>query len=223
MDVFVTGGTGYIGSVLIVELAERGHQVRALVRPGSERKLPVVAQPVVGNALDAESYVDQLGAGDTLVHLVGVPHPSPAKGAQFRAIDLPSGLAAVVAAKKAGVRHLIYVSVAHPAPVMKAYIAVRVQVEQAIRDAGLNATILRPWYVLGPGHWWPYLILPFYKLFEFLPPMREGAQRLGLVTLAAMVGALVRSVEEPAQGVRVVEVPDICNLRHGDTEAQRIA
>jgi uncharacterized protein YbjT (DUF2867 family) len=193
------------------------------VRPGSERKLPAGAQPVLGNALDAESYADKLSAGDTLVQLVGVPHPSPAKAAQFRAIDLPSGLAAVAAAKRAGVRHLVYVSVAHPAPVMKAYIAVRAQVEQAIRDAGLNATILRPWYVLGPGHWWPYLVLPVYKLLELVPATRDGAQRLGLVTLGEMVAALVRAVEEPAQGVRVVEVPEIRNVRHGDAETKRRA
>ena len=38
--VFVTGGTGYLGRPLIRELLIRGHTVRALVRPGSEKKLP---------------------------------------------------------------------------------------------------------------------------------------------------------------------------------------
>jgi uncharacterized protein YbjT (DUF2867 family) len=58
----------------------------------------------------------------------------------------------VSAAKEAGVRHFIYLSVAHPAPMMQAYLEVRIECEQAIQVAGLNATILRPWYVLGPGH-----------------------------------------------------------------------
>ena len=39
--VFVTGGTGYVGRPLITQLLERSHAVQALVRPGSERKLPV--------------------------------------------------------------------------------------------------------------------------------------------------------------------------------------
>lgn len=39
-DVFVAGGTGYIGSRLLPLLLSRGHRVRALARPGSERKLP---------------------------------------------------------------------------------------------------------------------------------------------------------------------------------------
>jgi uncharacterized protein YbjT (DUF2867 family) len=151
-----------------------------------------------------------------------VPHPSPAKGKDFRAIDLPSGLAAVQAAKQAQV-HLVYVSVAHPAPMMKAYIEVRLQVEQAIHDAALNATVLRPWYVMGPGHRWPCLLIPFYKVCEWIPATREGAQRLGLVTQPQMVAALVRAVENPARGVRVVEVPEIRKgvFHHGDTEAWR--
>jgi len=52
-NVFVTGGTGYVGRPLIEQLASRGHQVRGLVRPGSEAKLPRVAEPIVGSALDS--------------------------------------------------------------------------------------------------------------------------------------------------------------------------
>ena len=62
--------------------------------------------------------------------------------------------------RSAGVQHFVYISVAHPAPMMKAYIEVRSQCEAMIRQSGMNATILRPWYVLGPGHRWPYLLLP---------------------------------------------------------------
>ena len=78
-----------------------------------------------------------------------------------------------------------------------------------IQDRQLNATVLRPWYVLGPGHRWPYALLPFYKLAEWLPFTRDGAHRLGLVTLRQMVLALVEAVEKPAPGVRIVGVPEI--------------
>jgi uncharacterized protein YbjT (DUF2867 family) len=101
------------------------------------------------------------------------------------------------------------VSVAQPAPVMKAYQEVRAEVETLLRESGMRATVLRPWYVLGPGHRWPYLLLPFYKLMERLPSKRETALRLGLVTHAQMVAALVRAVEDPAADFRVVNVPEI--------------
>ncbi len=144
-----------------------------------------------------------------MIHLIGVPHPSPAKAAQFRAIDLPSVQVAVKAASDAGVRHFIYLSVAQPAAMMQEFIAVRAEGEALIRTSGMNATFVRPWYVLGPGHWWPYALLPFYKIAEVLPPTRESARRLGLVTISQMLKALVWSVENPANDVRIIDVPRI--------------
>jgi uncharacterized protein YbjT (DUF2867 family) len=208
--VFVTGGTGYVGRALIPALAHKGHPVHALARPGSEGKLPPSAIPVRGDALEADTYAAAIPAGATLVHLIGTPHPNPAKAAEFRNVDLASIRAATTAAGRAGVRHLIYVSVAHPAPVMKAYIAARTEGEALVRDSGIPATILRPWYVLGPGHRWPYVLLPFYALLRLIPATRAGAERLGMVTLSQMVAALARAVDEPPKtGARIVEVPEI--------------
>ena len=100
-------------------------------------------------------------------------------------------------------------SVAHPAPVMQAYIAVRTKGEALIRSAGLSATILRPWYVLGPGHWWPGMLLPAYWIMERIPGTRESTRRLGLVTLRQMIAALADAADRPCDGVRVMEVPEI--------------
>lgn len=208
--VFVAGGTGYIGRPLVATLLARGHGVRALVRPGSERKLPPASLPVVGNALDAASFRHSIAPAKTFVQLVGVSHPSPAKAVQFRSVDLASVRTSAEAAASAGVEHFVYVSVAQPAPViMKSYAAVRARGEAIIRATGMNATFLRPWYVLGPGHWWPYTLVPAYWLLERIPATRQTAKRLSLVTLAQMVTALVEAIENPPRGVRIVEVPEI--------------
>ena len=207
--VFITGATGFMGRALIAALLPRGHQVPALVRKGPEGKLPPGCTAVVGNALEKDSYAGQVAPADTFVQLVGVTHPNPAKANEFRQVDLASARTAVAAAVEAGIQHFVYVSVAQPAPVMKAYIAVRAECEQMIRASGLNATILRPWYVLGPGRRWPYLLLPMYWLLELLPPTRETARRLGLVTREQMVAALVVAIENPCQGVRILSVPEI--------------
>jgi len=213
-SVFVTGGTGYLGGPLVERLLAQGRTVHALVRRGSEGKLPPGAEPVFGDALDAATFSDAIPKGAAIVHLVGTPHPSPAKAAEFVRVDLASIRATATAAPRAGARHLIYVSAAHPAPVMKAYIAVRVAGEALVAATGIPATILRPWYVLGPGHLWPYALLPFYALFRSIPATRDGALRLGLVTHAAMVDTLVRAVENPpGSGVRVIEVPEIRESR----------
>ena len=205
-----------MGRALIGELMARGHEVRALVRRGSEGKLTAGVEAVVGDPLDESSFAASVAPSDTFVQLVGVPRPSPAKAREFREIDLVSGRASVAAARGAGIKHFVYVSVAQPAPVMKAYQAVRAEVESLLRESGMPATVLRPWYVLGPGHRWPYMLVPFYWLMERLPSKRETAQRLGLVTHAQMIAALLRAVEEPAEDFRVVTVPEIRMMNADD-------
>ena len=74
---------------------------------------------------------------------------------------------------------------------MRAYIAARQEGEALVAASGIPATVLRPWYVLGPGHRWPYLLLPFYALLRWLSSTRASAERLGLVTRPAMIAALV--------------------------------
>jgi nucleoside-diphosphate-sugar epimerase len=207
--VFITGGTGYLGSNLIPALLERGHRVRVLVRPHSKGKVTAGCEVVSGDPLHANSYRNLIRPADTFIHLVGVPHPSPSKGEQFRLVDLVAAREAIQVASELGMQHFIYLSVAQPAPIWKAYVAVRAECEQMIHQVHLNSTILRPWYVLGPGHRWPYVLLPLYKLMELLPFTRSGAQRLGLVRLEQMVLAMVAAVEAPAFGVRIVEVPGI--------------
>lgn len=210
--IFLTGGTGYLGSRLASLLRSRGHEVRALVRPGSEHKLPPGCEAVTGDALHGFSYAGRVAPADTFVHLVGVSHPSPSKAQEFLRVDLASVAAAVPAAVTAGVAHFVYVSVAHPAPTMQAYIAARSRAEEIIRESGMAATLLRPWYVLGPGHWWPAVLLPMYWLGELIPTTRDGARRLGLVTLRQMLAALLHAVEEPVSGIRVIDVPHIKQL-----------
>jgi uncharacterized protein YbjT (DUF2867 family) len=208
--VFVTGATGYLGSRLVPRLVARGHSVRALVRPNKVGKLPPGCEPVPGDALIEETFAGAVRESDTFVQLVGVAHPGPSKAPLFRTVDLASALASISAARRAGVSHFVYVSVAQPAPVMRAYVAARAEAELALRESGLRATVLRPWYVLGPGHRWPYALLPLFALLKRLPPTRDTARRLGFVTLAQMLTALVRAVEEPPEaGVRIVTAEEI--------------
>lgn len=207
--ILMTGATGYLGRPLTSLALARGHQVRAFVRPGSESRVPAGAQVVSGDVFSPDQLARALSPGDSLVHLVGTPRPSPAKAQQFLAVDLASIRAAADAAARAAIAHIVYVSVAHPAPMMKAYIAARSEGEALVRATGIPATILRPWYVLGPGHWWPYALLPFYKLFEQIPSKRESALRLGLVTHRQMISALMRAIEDGPEGAGVREVPDI--------------
>ncbi len=207
--VFLTGSTGFLGRSLAAELLRRGHRVRALARPGSESRIVAGCEVVLGDALHAETYVADIRPADTFVHLVGVAHPSPRKAKEFREIDLPSCREAVEAAKHAGVRHFVYLSVARPAPMMQEFQAVRAEGEQMVTESGIPASFVRPWYVLGPGRRWPIVLMPFYAFARAYPPTREGATRLALVTLEQMTQTLAYAVENPPELVQVFDPPQI--------------
>jgi uncharacterized protein YbjT (DUF2867 family) len=205
--VFISGVTGYLGHALVPLLRRRGSEVRAVARAGSS--VPEGCNAITGNALQSATFAAHVQGCDTYVHLAGARHPAPWKGAAFESIDWVSLGASLDAVEGSSVRHFVYVSVAHPAPIMKDYIAVRMRGERAIREAGIPATILRPWYVIGPGHRWPVVLLPVYHLLELIPATRPGALRLGLVTLAEMAVALDRAVAGTPAGISIVGVEDI--------------
>ena len=51
--------------------------------------------------------------------------------------------------------------------------------------------------MLGPGHFWPYFLIPICGLLELIPYTRAHARRRGLVYRDEMLAALVSAVEHP--------------------------
>ena len=210
--VFMTGGTGYLGSRLAQQLLKRGHQVILFVRPESAHKAPAGAIVATGNLFDPVAMCPFIPENSVFVQLLGVPHPSPRKRDLFYKIDLESVKASALAARLAGAGHFVYVSVTQePTRIMHDYQQVRALGEQAVRETGIPYSFIRPWYVLGPGHWWPVLLWPVYKVLEIIPATRAKALDLGLVTLPQMLRALVEAVENEPAGGRVWNVGEIRN------------
>src|SRR3954453_11177330 len=194
-QIFITGGTGYMGSRLIKMLLEKGYKVKALVRNGSENKLPKGCDYVIANPFDSKSFAKEIPPSATFIQLLGVPHPGPKKKEQFKTIDLASVKASAIAAKEAGVKHFVYVSVAQtPTKIMHDYQQCRAEGEACIRSTQIPATFVRPWYVVGPGHYWPLFCLPLFKILEWIPSTSQKAKALRLVTLKQMLHTLIYAV-----------------------------
>jgi nucleoside-diphosphate-sugar epimerase len=208
--IFTTGGTGYIGKRLIKLLLQRGHRVVTLVRKGSENKIPAGAEIIIGDPFDANTFQQYIPKNAVFIQLLGVSHPSPAKADQFKQIDLRSVKASADAAAIAGVSHFIYMSVSMtPSKLMAAYQSVRSQGEEYCLSKNLDCTFIRPWYVLGPGHWWPVLLLPFYGIAMLVPAWNKKAKAMGLVTISKMINTLVKAVEANPEKIKVYEIGEI--------------
>ena len=208
--VFITGGTGYIGTRLIRSLLNNGHRVIALVRKGSENKVPAGCEIVIGDPLEASSFQQHIPKDAVFIQLLGVSHPSPSKAEQFKQIDLRSVKASADASSVAGISHFIYISVSMvPSKIMEAYQHVRKEGEEYCLSKNLNCTFIRPWYVLGPGHRWPILLLPFYGIANLVPAWRQKIKGMGLVTISQMINTLVKAVDLEPVKKRIIEIEEI--------------
>src|SRR5215475_15006883 len=157
MKVLVTGATGKVGSEVVKALLQRGAGVRALTRkppkPGAlviedvehiglEEKAKVLipdgVEIAVGDLSDPVSVAEAIKGVDTLFLLIG---------SESVIVELTQALTAYGLAKKAGLKHVTYVSVYKADQFLEVpHFAAKYAVEEAIRAGGMPYTILRPAY-----------------------------------------------------------------------------
>jgi nucleoside-diphosphate-sugar epimerase len=169
---FVTGGSGFIGHVLVRRLVSEGHTVRALVRSeGSAAKVAALgAEPVRGELTDPATWRDAVKGSAVVFHLAAETDVS-ADRARQEAVTVGGTRAAVDAARYAGVPRFVHcgteaallagdplVNVDETAPLRPdseaAYSAVKAEAEAIVLDANAPefATVsIRPRMVWGPG------------------------------------------------------------------------
>ncbi|HEX8913266.1 MAG TPA: complex I NDUFA9 subunit family protein [Humisphaera sp.] len=176
--VFVTGGSGFVGSAVIDELVGRGYTVRALVRgrPIPDRGGKVA--PVKGELTDPAALDRGIAGCDAVVHLVGIIAEVPSKGVTFERVHFEGTKAVVDAARRNGVKRHVQMSAMGTRPdAVSAYHQTKWKAEEYVRASGLDWTILRPSMIHGPkGEFmqmeaaWarkaklPYLFMPYFGL-----------------------------------------------------------
>src|SRR5687767_3605708 len=112
MNCFVTGGSGFIGANLIHELVARGHRVKALLRPKSDRRgLEGVDYEVVeGDVLDKEALERGLKGSDWCFHVAASYHLWLRDYAPMYAANVEGTRNVLTAASQAGCSRIIYTS-----------------------------------------------------------------------------------------------------------------
>jgi uncharacterized protein YbjT (DUF2867 family) len=147
----VTGATGYIGGRLVPRLLEQGYKVRALAR--SPEKLSDVpwrddAELVRGDLRDLESLTAAFDGVDVVYYLVH----SMGTSKDFAAEEGASANNVVTAARRAGVRRLVYLSGLHPPDTdLSPHLQSRKAVGDILIGSGIETLVLQAGVVVGSG------------------------------------------------------------------------
>lgn len=205
--VAVLGGGGFIGSHLTLNLLHMGYRLRLLVN----RTVPDLVSPTgrietLRGAIEDERVLEACFAGCPVVyHLVGLIAETRTKTFQKTVVE---GTAHVVAAaRKAGVKKIVYLSALGAGPDRPSrYHRTKYEAERAVIASGLQYAIFRPSIVYGPEDKFINMLARMIRMSPVVPVIGDGRYRLQPVYVEELCAVMARASRETAASGRVYEI-----------------
>jgi uncharacterized protein YbjT (DUF2867 family) len=198
MKIFLTGGTGFVGSEVLRQLVEAGHVVRALVREGSKDKLAVTKNIEVhpGDVTDASSLVGALDGCDSVIHMIGIIREFPGRGITFKKMHVEATRNVLEAAEEQGVKRYLHMS-SNGVRVRgnAGYHRTKWQAEELVRATNLDWTIFRPSLIFGPGSEFVSMVAELIRRVPVVPVIGDGQYRMQPVALEQVAVSFVKALE----------------------------
>jgi nucleoside-diphosphate-sugar epimerase len=223
MRVLVTGASGFVGQATCRELAERGHDVIALVRrPGSEPSGTTAVQGDIA-ATDESGLKDAVAEArpDAIIHLAA-EIASQRNQRKILATNVDGTRRLVAAAKAGGTNpRIVFCSTvvtgeAHgevlepgkPLPVTTPYGRSKQEGEQVVARSGLPHAIVRPSHVYGPGGWYEEEFVNRLRQPGRFAVIGKGDNWWDVVRVEDVATALVSAAERAPDGAIYHAVDD---------------
>jgi uncharacterized protein YbjT (DUF2867 family) len=151
MKVLVVGATGLIGASVCARLSTDGHEITALVRPGSKSVPTAVRQVIeldIAAASHTEDWLPKLASIEAVVNCAGVLQDSPRE--RTRDVHVAGAAALFLACEQLGIRRVIHFSaIGADREQLSAFSETKHQGDRALMARDLDWVILRPSVVLG--------------------------------------------------------------------------
>lgn len=201
-NIFVLGGTGFVGRHVVQKLVKQGYAVTVATRRASNARdlqtLPTVTIAEV-NVHDRAALQSALAGHDAVVNLVAILHGSEAAFRKVH-IDLPATL--VQAAVAVGVPRLVHISALganpqQPDAAPSHYLRSKSRGELALSHPALAASVLRPSVIFGAEDKFLNLFAQLQQVFPFMP-LAGASARFQPVWVEDVATAVVRLIQARA-------------------------
>lgn len=192
-SVFLTGGTGFVGSVVARRLRAHGHHVRALVRSADKTKSLAEQgiEVVLGDITQPKSLDEAVDGCDTVIHLVGIIREDPPE--TFEAVHTRGTLRVLEAAERCGVRRFVHMSALGARSEGTAYQRTKYEAEELVRRCSIPGVIFRPSVIVGPGGGFLELLLGMLRIVPVVPVIGDGQYRLQPTDVEDVAEAFARA------------------------------
>ena len=221
--ILVTGASGFVGSHVLPELLGAGHRVVALVRSpqaGRARPSAPARQPApqavelrTGDVLAPGTLPAALAGVDAVVHLVAIPRDWNG-GKDLLRVNLGGTRNLLAAMREAGVRRLVHLGALGVEDREDLHYAKsKARAEQAVRESGLDWTILKPSLLFGPRDGFFNIVAGLVRIpFPLVPVPGDGRSRfqpLHVADLALCVRLARGAAGDHRPGLRARRPPDL--------------
>ncbi len=214
MKILVTGATGYIGSLLVPRLLQKGYTVRCLVRRSEKNNASV--EVVAGDLLNSESLPKAFAGIDLAYYLV---HSMSAGEKGFADRDRQAAANFTTAARQAGVRKIIYLGGLgddrSARGKLSHHLKSRQEVGEILRQSGIPVTEFRAAVIVGAGS---VSFKMIRYLTERLPLMicpKWVSSRCQPIAIDDVLTYLLSAVEESKSDGKILEIGGADILTYG--------
>ena len=210
----VTGATGYVGGRLRLRLESEGRPVRCLVRR-RERLASRVGEGtevVEGNALDPESLGPALAGVETAYYLIH----SMGSDREFEEEDRAAAHNFGGAARRAGVRRIIYLGGLGHGEDLSPHLKSRHEVGMVLRESGVPVLELRASIVIGSGSLSFEMIRALVERLPIMITPRWVEIQAQPIAVDDLLDYLVAALDVPLAESRVLEIGGADRVSYGD-------
>ncbi len=201
MNIFVSGGTGFLGSEIVHRLLREPNPARITVGTRVPERHQEGDSRISWTRVDVgdSASLERANQGqEVVIHCVQFPNApveNTRRGWTYVQVDGEGTLRMVEAAKKSGVRRFVYLSGAgagrgRSEPCFRA----KQMAEDAILKSGMEYVIFRPSWIYGPGDRSMNRFARMARFLPFLPVIGDGSTRVQPVFVRDVAEAVARAV-----------------------------